>query len=107
EAGRLCRAGQLHDPIEGALGRHAGKREVRHVVAEPRLGCGHLNAPGVWRGCFGILRAALARGLTVWHLTLDQGVPGSNPGAPANPPVPIRNSVAPWPGLCRRRIELT
>ena len=26
----------------------------------------------------------LARGSTVRHLTLDQGVPGSNPGAPAN-----------------------
>ena len=26
----------------------------------------------------------LARGSTVEHLTLDQGVPGSNPGAPAN-----------------------
>ena len=27
---------------------------------------------------------SLARGLTVWHLTLDQGVLGSNPSAPAN-----------------------
>ena len=32
------------------------------------------------------MRVALARGSTVEHLTLDQGVPGSNPGAPANPP---------------------
>ena len=31
-------------------------------------------------------RASLARGLTVWHLILDQGVPGSNPGALANLP---------------------
>jgi hypothetical protein len=30
------------------------------------------------------MRVALARGSTVEHLTLDQGVPGSNPGAPAN-----------------------
>src|SRR5262249_52047769 len=29
-------------------------------------------------------RRPLARGSTVEHLTLDQGVPGSNPGAPAN-----------------------
>src|SRR5262245_20949494 len=39
-------------------------------------------------------RRPLARGSTVEHLTLDQGVPGSNPGAPANPLSPsIRDAT--------------
>ena len=38
------------------------------------------------RGRLGRLeRASLASGLTVRHLTLDQGIEGSNPSSPANP----------------------
>ena len=37
---------------------------------------------------------ALARGSTVEHLTLDQGVPGSNPGAPAKLPLSFGGVLA-------------
>ena len=43
----------------------------------------------------------LARGSTVEHLTLDQGVPGSNPGAPAKPP-----ELTPYGGRPMLRLQV-
>ena len=62
---------------QGLLGEGAGQglTAVRDVAVEAVAPRGRLSS---------LARASLARGLTVWHLTLDQGVPGSNPGAPAN-----------------------
>ena len=45
---------------------------------------GACRGPGLARGNRVRFRGSLARGLMVRHLTLDQGILGSNPSAPAN-----------------------
>jgi hypothetical protein len=47
----------------------------------------------------------LARGSTVEHLTLDQGVPGSNPGAPANSAAGVKGNLVPDAYLAAPAIE--
>jgi hypothetical protein len=69
------------DACSGVVGEayHAGPA-TSNFCSEPRL---RREPPG--RHSCKISACPLARGLTVRHLTLDQGILGSNPSAPATP----------------------
>ena len=83
--------------------RRSGVRDMAAMVGAPAVRVTPQNVPreggpvqrGRGRRSAGgdrcaIIGTPLARGSTVEHLTLDQGVPGSNPGAPAT------SSIASW-----------
>ena len=65
------------------LGFQPDARIDRSARQVHRCGTTRAGRPGASPPC-AMIPAPLARGSTVEHLTLDQGVPGSNPGAPAN-----------------------
>ena len=65
-------------------GRATGSSTSSRTTAQRRRSGPVRRRDSILRGSGARMRVALARGSTVEHLTLDQGVPGSNPGAPAN-----------------------